>query len=157
MLIAHLHITITSYRNLNNNSHDASMRYHIFDIASAKSAKAKSNKEPILASAKSAKGRFLEDMSMSLDLAPNTFAYVAKSGKAIDVVVIDSKSSKAKPLPVTRSIDPLTISNDDNEVSAALSFVEYSSPQEEETSDALSLATTAVATLMIIVVPAALV
>lgn len=90
---------------------------------------------------------------MSLDTIPSTFA-VAKSGKAIEVVVIDSKSSKANPLPVPRSIDPLTISNDEKEISAALSFVEYSSPQEEKTSDAFSLTTTAVTTFMIAVTAA---
>lgn len=159
MLIAHI---LTSYRNLNNESHDASMRYNIFDTTSAKRTKAKSIKDSTLisstnASAKSAKGRFLEsseDMSMmSLDTIPSTFA-VAKSGKAIEVVDIDSKSSKANPLPVPRSIDPLTISNDEKEISAALSFVEYSSPQEEKTSDAFSLTTTAVTTFMIAVTAA---
>ena len=143
------------------------MSYHLFRVAkTAKtksekdvvlfSASAKSEKEAVAASvsAKSSKARFgralhkrseldLIEGSLSLELSPRTYP---KSGKAA-VFVIDAKSSKAVPVKVKRSIDPVDVeevSNDQAEPTKALSFIEYRSQtataSKEEASGASVLA-----------------
>ena len=144
------------------------MSYHLFRprIAKTKSEKdvvlftasAKSEKNAVVASAsvsaKSSKARFgralhkrseldLIGGSLSLELSPRTYP---KSGKAA-VFVIDAKSSKAVPVKVKRSIDPVDVeevSNDQAEPTKALSFIEYRSQtataSKEEASGASVLA-----------------
>ena len=153
------------------------MSYHLFRPRLSKtksekeivlfSASAKSEKESIqssvasAASAKSSKAQFgrtlhkrsegLIEGSLSLELSPRTYP---KSGKAT-VFVIDAKSSKAVPVKVKPSIDPVEeVSNDQAEPMKALSFIEYSSQtpvaSKEETSgaSALVVASVSVGTLL---------
>ena len=152
------------------------MSYHLFRPRLSKtksekdvvlfSASAKSEKDAVVAStasasAKSSKAQFgralhkrSEDLiegSLSLELSPRTYP---KSGKAT-VFVIDAKSSKAVPVKVKRSIDPVEeVSNDQAESMKALSFIEYSSQtpvaSKEETSgaSALVVASVSVGTLL---------
>jgi len=154
------------------------MSYHLFRPRLSKtksekevilfSASAKSEKDAVFASTASAKssnaqfGRALhkrsEDLiegSLSLELSPRTYPKSGKASSKATVFVIDAKSSKAVPVKVKRSIDPVEeVSNDQAEPMKALSFIEYSSQtpvvSKEETSgaSALVVASVAVGTLL---------
>ena len=147
------------------------MSYHLFRVAkTAKtksekdvvlfSASAKSEKEAVAASVstKSSKAQFgralhkrsesdLIEGSLSLELSPRTYPKSGKASSKATVFVIDAKSSKAVPVKVKRSIDPVDVeevSNDQAEPTKALSFIEYRSQtataSKEEASGASVLA-----------------
>ena len=127
------------------------MSYHLFRPRTAKTAKlfsasTKSEKKSIQSStasaastsvsAKSSKARFgralhkrseldLIEGSLSLELSPRTYPKSGKASSKATVFVIDAKSSKAVPVKVKRSIDPVEVSNDQAEPMKALSFIEY--------------------------------
>jgi len=154
------------------------MSYHLFRPRLSKtksekdvvlfSASAKSEKE-IAASAsaasasvstKSSKAQFgralhkrSEDLiegSLSLELSPRTYPKSGKTSSKATVFVIDAKSSKAVPVKVKRSINPVEeVSNDQAEPMKALSFIEYSSQTpvaaKEEANGASALVVASVA------------
>ena len=115
------------------------MPYHVFDSIVAKSAKTKSAK----ASNASEFGRHLQVESMSFDLE----SFPSASAKAIKIspsrsASYDSKSSKARSVkPITRAIDPVEMSNDNESVSQALSFIEFRSQQVPAASEEANGAT----------------
>jgi len=170
-----------SFSNLHHKN--SSMSYHLFRPRLSKtksekevvlfSASAKSEKEAIQSSstasyasvsAKSSKAQFgralhersedLIDGSLSIELAPRTYPKSGKASSKATVFVIDAKSSKAVPVKVKRSIDPIQVSNDQAEPMKALSFIEYSSQtpvaskEEASGASALVVASVSVGTLL---------
>ena len=153
------------------------MSYHHRLFRQAKMSKTKSEKEVVLfsefaksekeavqssvasaASVKSSKAQFgralhkrsedLIDGSLSLELSPRTYPKSGKASSKATVFVIDAKSSKAVPVKVKRSIDPVEEVSNDQAEPKALSFIEYR-PQtpvasKEEASGASALVVTSV-------------
>ena len=156
------------------------MSYHLFRPRTAKTAKlfsasTKSGKKSIQSStasvasasvsAKSSKARFgralhkrseldLIESSLSLELSPRTYAKSGKASSKATVFVIDAKSSKAVPVKVKRSIDPVHVSNDQAEPMKALSFIDYRpqtpvASKEEANGASVLVAFAAVGTLLV--------
>ena len=124
------------------------MPYHVFDSIVSKSTKTKSAK----ASNASEFGRHLQVESMSFDLE----SFPSASAKAIKIspswsASYDSKSSKARSVkPITRAIDLVEMSNDNESVSQALSFIEFRSQQVPAASEEPNGATVVGSAVMVV-------